>query len=54
MKEWFHKMGITTVKLDEELNAFSKQGWEIYKIWRVGYDSYGITTCREKAETESV
>jgi len=50
MKEWSHKVGISVIKLEGELNAFSKQGWEIYKIWRVWYGAYEIIVYREKVE----
>lgn len=34
--EWFVK-DVESMKLQEELNAFSKQGWEIFKLDR--YDT---------------
>lgn len=48
MKEWFHKLNIKTYELQTELNAFSEQGWEIYKLWKEQYDSYEIIAYKEK------
>ena len=48
MKEWIHKANIPIGDLGKELNAFSKQGCEIYKLWKQCYGSYEIVACREK------
>jgi len=34
MKKWFHKIEISVTELQDELNAFSEQGYEIYKLWK--------------------
>lgn len=48
MKHWCCK---TTEDLESELNAFSKQGYRIYKIWRtlssLKYPSYNIIAYKE-------
>ena len=50
MKEYFHKPNINSIELQAELNAFSEQGWEIYKLWKTVYDIYEIVACRDKSE----
>jgi len=41
-KEWIHKVDIDVTQLEEELTALSASGYEIYKLWRVGYGIYEI------------
>jgi len=50
MKTWIHKIAISASELDRELNAFSEQGYLIFKIWRCGYDNYEIVAYRHKTE----
>jgi murein L,D-transpeptidase YafK len=42
MKIWSHKINISVIELEKELNAFEIQGYTIYKLWKVGYDTYEI------------
>jgi len=49
-KKWFHKIGISATELDKELNAFSEQGYEIYKVWKVSYNQYEIIAYKEKTK----
>ncbi len=47
-KNWCHKYFINTATLERELNAFSEQGYEIYKLWKVGNDDYEIVAYKEE------
>ena len=47
MKQWCHKINLSAVNLEPELNAFAEQGWEIYKIFKVSYDNYEIIAFKE-------
>jgi hypothetical protein len=49
MKQWCHKINLSAVNLEPELNAFSEQGWEIYKIFKVSYDNYEIIAFKESS-----
>lgn len=43
MKKWIHKIDISVTELEKELNAFSEQGYEIYKVWKGSrYATYEI------------
>jgi len=42
IKEWLHEINIHTFELKNKLNDLSKQSWEMYKIWKAGYDNYEI------------
>jgi len=44
-KKWFHKTNISIAELDCELNAFSEQGWEIFKLWNTSEGVYEIVAC---------
>ena len=47
MKKWCHKINISATTLEPELNAFSEQGWNIEKIWKVTYDNYEVIASKE-------
>jgi len=47
MKKWCHKINLTAVNLEPELNAFSEQGWEIYRVFRCLHDNYEIIAFNE-------
>lgn len=47
MKKWSHKTNLSSVSLEPELNAFSEQGYEIFKIWYVKYDTYEIVAFKD-------
>jgi len=47
MKNWVHKTLLSTLSLDLELNDLANIGYEIFKIWRVNYDSYEIVAFKE-------
>lgn len=50
MRTWFHKVDISVTELEIELNAFSQQGYQIYKLWKVGYDKYEIVAFKENVD----
>ena len=50
MKKWFHKHEVSD--LDKELNAFAQQGYEIFKLWKVGYAKYEIVAYKEEVKNE--
>lgn len=51
-KEWFHQINIRGFELQKELNAFSKLGYEIYKIWKTSYDDYEIIAYKIEEECD--
>ena len=50
MKKWIHKIDISVTELDRELNAFSSQGYEIYKLWKSSYGKYEIVAYKEEKD----
>lgn len=42
MKKYCHKIDISVTQLEQELNAFSQQGYTIWKLWKAGYYNYEI------------
>ena len=50
MKKWIHKVDILIFELDRELNAFSEQGYEIYKLWKSSYGKYEIVAYKEEKD----
>jgi hypothetical protein len=54
MREWCHKVRLSSVSLAPELNAFAEQGWEIYKIWKIGYEDYEIAAYKDDNASKQV
>ena len=50
IKKWCHRINLTSITLEPELDAFSEEGWEIYRIWNVGHDKYEIVAYKEDVQ----
>jgi len=48
MRKWSHKIQVNSMTLESELNAFSEQGYEIYKVWHLGYETYEILAYKDE------